>query len=501
METGKLTDSTATAVPGVSREEKLSSPWLPVYIYLITVLGVVVALIALLNFEADWWGLLLFAGLASIAQLGDVELFTNSRSRVSVASVMAVTSIVLFGPMAGALVQLFCGVMTAVTTTLRSRQSEHGRASWVVRTSFNTAMFVIATAAAGWTYVLAGGSVGVGNILQASNILPLIAAVSVDVMVNLILLIIVISLQTRRTPLTIWEHDFRWAAPIAIAGGVIGGGVLAIAYDMLNVVGIAVFFLPILATSYSFRTYVNNMKGYVDKLEDMNLTLGEINLGLLETLGAIIDAYDVYTYGHSTQVATYAAAIAEKMNLPADEQARVVKAALIHDLGKVGIMDSIISKPGPLTDEEYNMLKRHPVIGAEIINRMKGLQDLVPLVRHHHERWDGRGYPDGLEKEEIPVGARILALSDALDAMLSDRPYRPTRSMKEVVEEVVRCSGTQFDPQVVEAFFEVKAVKPRDFFKNSAAFVDKSVLVNQMGYVSGGMRYFIKKDMLSRRKN
>ena len=243
------------------------------------------------------------------------------------------------------------------------------------------------------------------------------------------------------------------------------------------------------------------MKGYVDKLEDMNLTLGEINLGLLETLGAIIDAYDVYTYGHSTQVATYAAAIVERLDLPPDEQARVVKAALIHDLGKVGIMDSIISKPGPLTDEEYNILKRHPVIGAEIINRMKGFQDLVPLVRHHHERWDGRGYPDGLEKDEIPIGARVLAMADSLDAMLSDRPYRPTRSMKEVVEEVTSCTGTQFDPVVVEAFFDVKATKPRDFFKNSAAFIDKSVLVNQMGYISGGMRYFIKKDMLNKRKN
>jgi putative nucleotidyltransferase with HDIG domain len=499
METGNLADNKSTAVPGVSKEEKLPSTWLPVYIYTISILGVVVAFIALLDFPADWVGVLIFASLASIAQLGDVELFNNSRSRVSVASVMAIASILLFGPMAGAFVQMFCGVMTAVTTTLRSRQSESGRASMVIRTAFNTGMLVISTAAAGWTYVLVGGSIG--NIWQVSNILPVIAAVTTDVLVNLSLLIVVISLQTRRSALHIWENDFRWAAPIAIGGGVIGGGVLALAYDMFHVIGIAVFFLPIMATSYSFRTYVNNMKGYVDKLEDMNLTLGEINLGLLETLGAIIDAYDVYTYGHSTQVATYAAAIAEKMDLPPDEQARIVKSALIHDLGKVGIMDSIISKPGPLTDEEYNILKRHPIIGAEIINRMKGLQDLVPLVRHHHERWDGRGYPDGLEKEEIPIGARILALSDSLDAMLSDRPYRPTRSMKEVVEEVIRCSGTQFDPQVVEAFFEVKAVKPRDFFKNSAAFIDKSVIVNQMGYISGGMRYFIKKDMLNKRKN
>jgi HD-GYP domain-containing protein (c-di-GMP phosphodiesterase class II) len=221
--------------------------------------------------------------------------------------------------MAGAIVQMFSGVMTALTTTLRSRQSETGRASLFIRTAFNTGMLIIAAAMAGWTYVLAGGSIG--NVWQFSNILPVIAAVTVDVLANLILLIIVIYLQTGRSPMQIWEHDFRWAAPIAIGGGVIGGGVLALAYDMFQVIGIAVFFLPILATSYSFRTYVNNMKGYVDKLEDMNLTLGEINLGLLETLGAIIDAYDVYTYGHSTQVATYASAIAEKMELPPDEQA------------------------------------------------------------------------------------------------------------------------------------------------------------------------------------
>jgi putative nucleotidyltransferase with HDIG domain len=500
METSKLAESKTSPIPGVSKEEKLPSPWLPIYIYSVSILGVIVVLVAFLYFINDWTGLLIFAGVAAVAQLlGDVELFNNSRSRVSVSSVIAVASILLFGPMAGAIVQMFSGVMTAVTTTLRSRQSETGRASLFIRTAFNAGMLIIAAAMAGWTYVLAGGSIG--NVWQFSNVLPVIAAVTVDVLANLILLIIVIYLQTGRSPMQIWEQDFRWAAPIAIAGGVIGGGVLALAYDMFYVVGIAVFFLPILATSYSFRTYVNNMKGYVDKLEDMNLTLGEINLGLLETLGAIIDAYDVYTYGHSTQVATYASAIAERMDLPPDEQARVVKAALIHDLGKVGIMDSIISKPGPLTDEEYNILKRHPVIGAEIINRMKGLQDLVPLVRHHHERWDGRGYPDGIEKEEIPIGARILALSDSLDAMLSDRPYRPTRSMKEVVEEVIRCTGTQFDPKVVEAFFEVKAVKPRDFFKNSAAFIDKSVIVNQMGYISGGMRYFIKKDMLMKRKN
>ncbi|MFU8772295.1 MAG: hypothetical protein ACNA8H_07730, partial [Anaerolineales bacterium] len=263
METSKLADSKTTPVNGVSKEEKLPSPWLPVYIYTVIIFGVITVLIAFTNFPIDWWGLLLFAGLASIAQLGDVELFTSSRSRVSVASIIGIASILLFGFMAGALVLMFSGVMTAITTTLKSRQRVTGRASLFIRTAFNTGMFVIAAAVAGWTYVMSGGTIGQLRLL--TNIMPLVAAVTVDVLLNLILLIIVISLQTRRSPLHIWEHDFRWAAPIAIAGGVIGGGVLALAYDMFQFVGIAVFFLPVLATSYSFRTYVNNMKGYVDQ--------------------------------------------------------------------------------------------------------------------------------------------------------------------------------------------------------------------------------------------
>jgi putative nucleotidyltransferase with HDIG domain len=235
---------------------------------------------------------------------------------------------------------------------------------------------------------------------------------------------------------------------------------------------------------------------YVNKLEELNRSLDEANLGLLETLSAVIDAYDVYTYGHSTQVAVYAEAIAEKMGLTRDEQAAVVKAALVHDVGKIGVMDSIFSKEGLPTDEEWNLVQRHPIIGAEIVRRTKGLQELVPVVRHHHERWDGGGYPDGLEGEEIPLGARILALADALDAMCSDRPYRRTRSFKEVMEEIAKCSGTQFDPEVVKAFFAVAREKERDFFKNSATMVDRAVLVTGKGSASLGPRY-LKKSMVA----
>jgi putative nucleotidyltransferase with HDIG domain len=294
--------------------------------------------------------------------------------------------------------------------------------------------------------------------------------------------------------LQIWNDEFQWAAPIAIAGNIFGA-VLALAYEMFAWLGLTVFMLPILATSYSFRLYVANTKVYLEKLQHMNEELDEINLGLLETLGAVIDAYDVYTYGHSNQVAVYAGALAEKLGLPETEKVRLIKAALVHDLGKVAVEDSIIGKQGPLTNEEYNLVKRHPLIGAQIVGRMKGFQDLVDPVLHHHERWDGKGYPDGLAGEEIHLGARILALADALDSMFSDRPYRPTRSYKDVIAEVGRCSGTQFDPIVAQAFFALVEEKGRDFFSNSALIVDKNVHPDGGNELDRLERY-LKKSML-----
>ena len=483
-------------IEGMLREngKRDLSRWVPFYTTAISALGAVIVLLALANLPEDWLGLILFIGLAALAELFSVQLFASSRSYVSVSSIIAMATILVFGPLAGTLAHMVSGMMTALTG-IRHEVPKEERASWLQRSAFNAGMLVIAAALAGWVYVLAGGTPGA--VLQLSNILPLVGAATADTVVNVAILIGVLVLQTRRRPLEIWKRDFQWATPIAILGGIVGGGVLALAYEMFNVIGVAVFFLPVLTTSYSFRLYVDNMKGYVDQLEEVNLTLEKGNLELLETLGAVIDAYDVYTYGHSTQVAVYAGAIAEKMNLPPEEKAVVVRAALVHDIGKVGIVDTITSKMGMLTDEEYNVMRRHPVIGAQIVGQMKGLQEFTSLVRHHHEHWDGSGYPDGLEGHEIPLGARILALADALDAMLSDRPYRSTRSFREVMQEVTQSSGKQFDPDVVAAFFAMAEEKDRYFFVNSAATVDRSVQVTRVANAGEDVRYFLKRSMVA----
>ncbi len=175
----------------------------------------------------------------------------------------------------------------------------------------------------------------------------------------------------------------------------------------------------------------------------------------IEALVDAIDARDASTHQHSERVATYSRAIAEAMDLPQDEIERITISARLHDLGKVGISDAWLFKAGPLTDEERAQFQRHAEIGAEIVSRFPVLGVEKAMVRSHHERWDGRGYPDGLVKEQAPLGARIIGVSDAFDAMTSDRPYRKALSFAEARSRLRAGVGTQFDATIIAAALPV----------------------------------------------
>jgi putative nucleotidyltransferase with HDIG domain len=166
---------------------------------------------------------------------------------------------------------------------------------------------------------------------------------------------------------------------------------------------------------------------------------------------AAIDARDPYTRVHSVSVAAYAEAIGRRMGLSAPLLASLRKAALLHDIGKIGVPDAILTKPGPLTADEYHTVKRHPEIAVEILGHLSFLEEQLPLILHHHERYDGRGYPSGLVGERIPIGARILAVADALDTMFSARSYKPAYKIDQVRAELIAGSGRQFDPAVIQA--------------------------------------------------
>lgn len=478
---------------GAENQQKDRSKYVQLYTTAVSLVGFGVVILAFLKLPNPYFNLALFALLAGVTEAFGVELFSSSHSRISVSNIIAVASFLLFGWQAGVIVQLATGVTAAIVSTYANHQLGKSRASIIRRSTFNVGMLVISVAAGGWMYTAVGGSIG--SVLKISNILPLILAVAVNSLTNFLLLIGVISIQTGQKFLHIWRRDFQWVLPILMAGGVIGGGALGMAFEMFDLLGLAVFFLPIFLINYSFRMYVSNTKDYVNKLEEMNSALDEANLGLLEALGRVIDAYDVFTYGHSKQVSIYAKEISEKMNLSTDQTSEIVRAALIHDIGKVGIKESILVKPGRLSMEERIIMNRHPEIGANIISEMKGLQRLVPLVKFHHERWDGRGYPSHLSGEDIPLGARVLALADSVEAMASDRTYHSRLSFDEIRAEVIRCSGDQFDPAVVQAFLLVCDEKGKELLNNSATLVamgiqaDGAVLMEEpkVPYLKKGM--------------
>jgi putative nucleotidyltransferase with HDIG domain len=198
-------------------------------------------------------------------------------------------------------------------------------------------------------------------------------------------------------------------------------------------------------------------------LSDSYRRLEESSLEAIETLNATVEAKDPYTAGHSLRVQRIALSIGKELGLGVKEVDALRYGGLFHDIGKIAIPDALLTKPGRLTKGEFDLMKRHSAEGARIVGKFSRLRDSVPIIRHHHERWDGRGYPDGLAGDEIPLAAAIAGLADAWDAMTIERPYQRALSPDEALDEVRACRGTQFVPTVVDAFLEAAHKRPADF--------------------------------------
>ncbi len=184
-------------------------------------------------------------------------------------------------------------------------------------------------------------------------------------------------------------------------------------------------------------------------------TLQEAYLATVRSLAAAIDAKDSYTHGHSDRVARFAAAVGERVGLSEDEHLALEFASYLHDIGKIGVSEQVLHKPGRLDQTERAQMREHPAIGATILEPVAFPWEIAPIVRHHHEHWDGSGYPDGVAGEEIPLLARILSVADSHEAMVSDRPYRKGMARADALAELERCAGTQFDARIVALFCDV----------------------------------------------
>jgi ribonuclease P protein subunit RPR2 len=182
-------------------------------------------------------------------------------------------------------------------------------------------------------------------------------------------------------------------------------------------------------------------------------------MATVRALSNAVEFRDAYTGKHAERVAAYGLEIARALDVPLVDDPATEFGFLLHDVGKVAIPDAILHKPGPLTDEERRLMQQHPLIGAEIVRGIDFLGDAAAVVRSHHERWDGNGYPDGLAGEAIPLAARVFSVDDTLDALTTDRPYRPATTFVIARDEIQRGSGTQFDPAVVETFLSIPAAR------------------------------------------
>ena len=199
--------------------------------------------------------------------------------------------------------------------------------------------------------------------------------------------------------------------------------------------------------------------------------LKELFFTTVQSISSALDAKDTYTHGHSHRVTLYSLILAKELNLDKNLMEEIEIAGLLHDIGKIGVPEEILCKPGKLTDEEYGIIKLHPERGKKILNGIRQLNEVTVWVNLHHERWDGRGYPEGIKEFEIPLPARILAIADTYDAMTSNRSYRQGLPHEVAYEEIKRCAGSQFDPDIVEAFIRVEcifkeaSINPDEFYK------------------------------------
>jgi len=256
----------------------------------------------------------------------------------------------------------------------------------------------------------------------------------------------IIALTEKRNPLLVWKECYLWSFPYYLLGAMIAGGVSLInrAFGWQ----FAILVLPLVYWMYrSYRIYLDRLEAEKKHTEE----IADLHLRTIEALSLAIEAKDHSTHDHLKRVQTYAVQLGKDLGLSDSELNALRAASMLHDIGKLAVPEQILSKPGRLTPEEFDRMKIHPIVGAEILDRVQFPYPVVPIVRSHHEKWDGTGYPHGLKGEGIPIGARILSVVDCFDALTSERPYRRAVSADEAVKHLISEIETSFDPRVVEA--------------------------------------------------
>jgi hypothetical protein len=392
--------------------------------------------------------------IAAFAQRAPIALFRSSS--ISVAFAATIACYMLYGPGLAIWVNLTSAVVNSFTPKPKPTR----------KIIFNLGSFTISAFVAANVYIFAGGSVPPEDMLR-SLLAALVSAVAYFVCGS-VLTATIVSLTTDDSVVRVWRANYSWL-PLHYLGVAVNGAALALAYQALGLVGALTFVLPLGLAWYSLRLYMarsTEVRARVADLSEENRVLQLANerleqarlISLVTLLGELRNEKPDLDH----LAATYPAiAVARDMQLSDEEVSAVHLGTLLHDIGKIVVPEDVLTKRDGLTEDEWSRIRMHPAVGADLVGRVPLLRKIRPIVLAHHERYDGSGYPSGLAGNEIPLGARIIAVADAYEAMTSTRPYREARLGTDALHELRASAGTQFDPEIVERFADVIERKAR----------------------------------------
>jgi diguanylate cyclase (GGDEF)-like protein/putative nucleotidyltransferase with HDIG domain len=431
---------------------------LAAFVGVVGAIGVTAGILgAILGNSTDWIGLVALIALVGAGQALAIEVDDGS---ISVSAVGAIAGAALFGPRAA--------LALAITTAAVEWSARRSPFHYVL---FNVGTLSLASLAAAGVFT-AGFS---GELSEFIYVIAGIAAGGAYFAVNMGLISLAVAVEGHERWWAVFKERFAWLATHYLVYGFIGG-VIWVGHGAAGLWSLAVFAVPLLLMRKTQEAYLRHTQRSAQKLrqaaetiqtqnvslEHANKLLKERSTAAMESLSATVDARDAYTAGHSRRVQQLALAIGRELGLSQAELDLLGHAALFHDIGKLAIPDAILLKPASLTEEEWELMQRHADEGARIIDRLGFLNDAVPAIRHHHERFDGTGYPDRLKGEEIPLGARIIHVADALDSMLTTRIYRAARPASEALDELRQAAGSQFCPRCVAALERILPLEGLD---------------------------------------
>src|SRR5215216_1513314 len=385
------------------------------------------------NFE---WVLLSIVTIILVSRL-DIGI-PKTTSTVTLSDTFIFISVLLYGTHASV---VLAGLDAAVCTLhLKNRR----RIIWFNAGVMSLSVFIASSVLSFVFGDLTALALDMNRLFMAAAMLALIHYI-----LNSGLMSIVTALRQGHSLLKTWKNSFLWTSISYFAGAVTA----CLVIKLITVISFYAFIISVPILTITYFTY----KVYLDRVETSNRhaeQMADLHLRTIEALAIAIDAKDEVTHDHVHRVQIYATGLARLFGLSEPDIEALKAGALLHDIGKLSVPDYILNKPGKLTEGEYDKMKIHTIVGAEILTRVGFPYPVVPVVRHHHERWDGRGYPDKLKRDEIPVTARILMVVDCFDAVREDRQYRKAMTREQAIELLKSSSGTVYDPEVVRVFLE-----------------------------------------------